>query len=62
MMLIIMTWAFSCDDLSAHREKAEIPVIQTKQNNNMEIISLIVRHSFINYDSNKSISQSLMLL
>lgn len=42
-MLIIMTWAFSCDDLSAHLEKAEIPVIQTKQNNNMEIISLIVR-------------------
>lgn len=56
-MLIIMTWAFSCDDLSAPCEKAEIPVIQTKQNNNMEIISVIVRHFFINYDSNKSISQ-----
>jgi len=45
-MLIIMTWAFSCDDLSAHREKAEIPVIQTKQNNSMEI-SLTYSESFL---------------
>ena len=57
----IMTWAFYCDDLSAHGEKAEILVIQTKQNNNVEI-TLVVRHFCINYDSNKSISQSLMLL